>query len=368
MLRAFFDESGTNPKVNKALVVGGFLGSVEEWERASDAWDECLHGHPSIEYYSHKEAQSLAGQFVRFNRTSADAKTLALADTISRFSIIGVCATVLYRWFVQRDAEAARGIMGTRVYDWGFLTATSGVLQYADVYDPGDEKVDFVFDARTELSACIGIYNEMKMNPFFLKSVMRRAGECSPGDDKQIAALQMADLLSWEFSKAGETRTKSAALNLIIEKNKIIHLPCLPPRQLPDTLRLQKFAAQVHAEAINFLRRTKENASDRFSSEKDVLKELNALKVHEAYYMLEQARVFSQLGADKDYQSFLREYLATMQDESEFENFDRTMHDLMNVSHDELKAELEAEQAAKKSKRKAKKKPSAGGHGDDKSD
>jgi hypothetical protein len=42
MFRAFFDESGTDPKKNKALVLGGFLGSVEEWERASDAWDACL--------------------------------------------------------------------------------------------------------------------------------------------------------------------------------------------------------------------------------------------------------------------------------------------------------------------------------------
>ena len=33
---------------------------------------------------------------------------------------------------------------------------------------------------------------------------------------------------------------------------------------------------------------------------------------------------------------------------SEFENFDRTMRDLMNVSHDEIKAELDAEKAAKK--------------------
>jgi hypothetical protein len=42
----------------------------------------------------------------------------------------------------------------------------------------------------------------------------------------------------------------------------------------------------------------------------------------------------------------------------EFENFDRTMRDLMSVPHDEIKAALDAEKAAKKKKRKAKK-PSA---------
>ena len=44
----------------------------------------------------------------------------------------------------------------------------------------------------------------------------------------------------------------------------------------------------------------------------------------------------------------------------EFENFDRTMRDLMSVPHDEIKAALDAEKAAKRRKKKRKaKKPSA---------
>ena len=50
---------------------------------------------------------------------------------------------------------------------------------------------------------------------------------------------------------------------------------------------------------------------------------------------------------------------------TEFDRFDKTMHDLLNVSHDELKAELDREKAAKKQKRKAKTKPSASDHGDE---
>jgi len=49
----------------------------------------------------------------------------------------------------------------------------------------------------------------------------------------------------------------------------------------------------------------------------------------------------------------------------EFENFDRTMRDLMSVPHDEIKAALDAEKAAKKRKKKRKaKKPSALGRAD----
>jgi hypothetical protein len=48
----------------------------------------------------------------------------------------------------------------------------------------------------------------------------------------------------------------------------------------------------------------------------------------------------------------------------EFNNFDRTMRDLMSVPHSEIKAALDAEKAekaARKKKRKAKK-PSASAH------
>ena len=55
-----------------------------------------------------------------------------------------------------------------------------------------------------------------------------------------------------------------------------------------------------------------------------------------------------------------------MTNSKEFENFDRTMRDLMSVPHDEIKAALDAEKAEKqKKKRKVKKQPSASDHEDD---
>ena len=53
-----------------------------------------------------------------------------------------------------------------------------------------------------------------------------------------------------------------------------------------------------------------------------------------------------------------------MKQSEEFENFDRTMRDLMKVPHDEIKAALDAEKAEKQKKRKAKKEPSALGRED----
>jgi hypothetical protein len=44
---------------------------------------------------------------------------------------------------------------------------------------------------------------------------------------------------------------------------------------------------------------------------------------------------------------------------SEFDNFDRTMRDLMSVPHDEIKAALDAEKVDKQKKKRKAKKPSA---------
>ena len=49
---------------------------------------------------------------------------------------------------------------------------------------------------------------------------------------------------------------------------------------------------------------------------------------------------------------------------NEFDNFDRTMRDLMSVPHDEIKAALDAEKADKQKKKRKAKKPSASGHAD----
>jgi len=52
----------------------------------------------------------------------------------------------------------------------------------------------------------------------------------------------------------------------------------------------------------------------------------------------------------------------------EFDNFDRTMRDLMNVPHDEIKRELDAEKAAKARKKRKVKEPSAEDRDADKTD
>jgi hypothetical protein len=125
-MKAFFDESGLNPHEDKALVMGGYLGTVEEWESVTEVWDEGLHASPSIEYFKSDDAKNLRGEFLRFNRVTADKKISDLADIVGASELQGFCASVPHEVLAHRDPAATKRIAGSRTYDWGFFTATSG--------------------------------------------------------------------------------------------------------------------------------------------------------------------------------------------------------------------------------------------------
>jgi hypothetical protein len=306
VFKAFFDESGKNAKTNKAFLMGGFLGRVENWMTAADAWEDALHESPRIEYFKSTEAHSLTGEFNRWKRQEADKKIFSLASAISTFSVFGICATVSHRLFEHRDPRALN-VTGTKPYDWGFLTATKATLEYLDEAYPGDEQVDFVFDNCSELPPCVEVYNSLKEDPMS-RSSMRRAGSCTPGDDKNVAALQMADLLSGELFRHIETQIMSDALNVIREHNGIGHLNCQPPRQHVEVLRMAKLGKQIHGEAVSFIKKTKIGPT-AFSSAEDIVDQVYELKMREAYLNVEWGRVLRALDSDAEYQAFRKRYL-----------------------------------------------------------
>ena|GEM_PF-1955866 len=305
MFKAFFDESG-GPEASKALIMGGFLGRVEEWEHASDAWDECLRQSPAIDYFRHSEAQGLNEQFHGWKRADAESKVLALATVISHFDLLGMCAIVPYGIFAGRDAKITKGMMGTKAYDWAFAGAVKCVLQHMQETIPMGEQVDFVFDEHSALRANIDMFYRMKGEAFF-SELMSHAGGCMPEDDKKIVALQMADLLAWEFSKAGKISTMSDAFKLIREKNKVAYMRCDPPPQTNATMRLFQLGHEVRAEAIEFLKQIKKPRESLTAEE--IKAQVGDLLMRETYHNVEWGRLLQWLDEDEEYQNFRKNYL-----------------------------------------------------------
>ena len=295
---AFFDESALNPHEDEAMIFGGFLGHLEEWRRASDAWDGCLHESPSIDYFSHKQANALEEQFWKFSRIAADEKIKSLAQVIAQFRLQGFTVSVPYSWFLNRDTKATKGMMGARPYDWGFLTATSGVLQWMRKLKV-EYTVDFVFDKRNELRACIDTYYEMRQSGVIEN--MANAGKCQPGEDRQLAALQMADLLAWEFFNLKRTATPSESWALIAGARPVVHLPCTPPTLVPETFEIQKLAADVQASAQRLLKRI---YGDKEKS-LDLLRDVAELQQERADFDLRLKRLTGAYEAQPDWYKWM---------------------------------------------------------------
>ena len=248
----FVDESGLDPRLDDSLIMAGFIGEVSEWEKASDAWDRCLNESPKIEYFSHKEVTSRSGQFWKFSEKEANEKVSSLARVISQFSLQGVCTAVPHVIFANRDSRSAKGMMGSRPYDWGFFSLVIGVLDLMR-WPNIEVTVDFVFDARPELRSCIQYFEELKT--YHLAEQMRHAGECIPGDDKKIVALQMADLLAFQCSTIVRNQQRTEQFEIISAAKPIIQWTCEVPATTPDALKAQRASAALYQTANALLKR-----------------------------------------------------------------------------------------------------------------
>ena len=262
-MQAFFDESGLNPHTNKALVMGGFLASVEEWEQTSEAWKACLGRSPQIAYFKREEATNLNGEFLRFSRRNADEKMKDLALVLAESPLQGFCISVRHDLLAHRDSSASKKSVGSRTYDWAFMTATSGILQWAKDRHP-NATVDFIFDERRELEQCIARFIELKrlageMGQEVL-DVFSRAGTCTPANDKSVVALQMGDLLAGEFAamqNAGEA--PSATWKQIASRRQIVHMPCKIPRVAPVLVALEGMDKHIKDASGRILKRIYKN-------------------------------------------------------------------------------------------------------------
>ena len=238
--------------------MGGYLGTLEEWERVSDAWDECLHAHPRIEYFKSDEAKSLTGQFEHLNHSTANRKKCDLAKIVGESNLQGFGIIVRHDLLAHRDPKATKRTAGSRTYDWGFFTATSGVLQYIK-NNHVSESVDFIFDERRELRQCISMFDQLKelaRDNMPWAEHFSRAGTCTPGDDKKIAALQMGDLLASEFSDMGNAgNPPSEAWKSLAAHQGIVHVACDMPWPIPILVELQGFGKEIQDESGKILKR-----------------------------------------------------------------------------------------------------------------
>ncbi len=170
---------------------------------------------------------------------------------------------------------------------------------------PDNEMVDLVFDEHSALESNIENFNSNKKDPF-LVDYMRHAGTCSPGNDKEVAALQMADLLAGEFSVEGETGVRSDALRIIGSRNPVGYLRCEPPAQHMPAIELLNLGSQLRRDVGEYLKLDRQ----KLLNPEEALERLTNLFATEAFLKLQRKRLVGFLENDPEYQEFRRKYIA----------------------------------------------------------
>jgi hypothetical protein len=136
-----------------------------------------------------------------------------------------------------------KGRVGTRIYDWGFIYTVTGVLSWVDENFPMGEKVDFIFENRSELKAC----RQEIFDPYSAEGhgIWKRAGTCTSESDKKVAALQMGDLLAGESLESIRIGEKSAAFKELETAKPIFILNRRPPDVIERSLTLHRLGKLI---------------------------------------------------------------------------------------------------------------------------
>jgi hypothetical protein len=233
LIRAFCDESS-----NGVFLMAAWVAAAETWESFADAWLEVLRQSPSIQYFKHYEAKNHCGQFEAWKDSDVDAKLLALSNVILKHKpIYGVTTGLITR---KLKEDTSRSIVPrkklrnlkaiTEPYEFCFTNLICRVLQLQLEHNI-TERVDFIFDDHTLFGRCAGLYRDLgeKCLPIEQRSI---AGTVSPACDKEVPALQAADLLAGQMTTSLRFGTHDVPLKMLSEAIRIYIAPCPLPRHM----------------------------------------------------------------------------------------------------------------------------------------
>lgn len=204
MLQAFADESDAGTMDRGVFTVSGYVGFPLHWTSLSARWDEVIQGDEAFKKIGYFKSSALTSNAWRKEHgiTKGDANRLheKLIPVIQTSDIL-FSAIATLRCEDWHDV-IAKGPLGkaewvNNPYYFCYHVFCSGVLRKVHELQIAGEQVDFVFDNKDAISDRANemfrwLRDESDLSPV-IKNLM---GDAIPGDDKKLAPLQIADVLS----------------------------------------------------------------------------------------------------------------------------------------------------------------------------
>jgi hypothetical protein len=201
----FGDDSGLGmPPVG---VFAGFVAPAEKWEEFSKEWEAECEKPKRVCYIKMREAMSLTGQFDGWDERDRDARLRQFWAITKKYVDYGVVSLV-------EDAPYQAAFRGklSKTFDHSYFYVVTRLmmrtLSREGVIERRDAKVSFVFDQQElgQKREILSWWEYMKLaspiadevfGPLSLKWHKHVGRAPAWKDEKELVALQAADMLAW---------------------------------------------------------------------------------------------------------------------------------------------------------------------------
>ena len=329
IIQAWIDDSGVKG-TDPVFVLAGFIARADLWAKFSDEWSKTLNEWPTIEYLKMNEAAKLDGQFRGWSVAARDEKLRKLVAVLVR----NAPRRAIHFTYDTADFQKYRVPRILPPIADPYFEGACGIMAGV-CYDEIDlgvpEEVEIIFDEHSIFRPRLHLwYPLLKARYELYDPALKGVLPMQPlfKDDKKFVPLQAADVVAWLFRTAfSGQRTEfewiASALTPLV--------PMSNYRSIFTAERMNRINAMNLDFPIELIRQW----------EKDI-----GIKISNKQKMVWRKK---------------------MKANSEFNNFDRTMRELIKVPHSEIKAKLDAEKRAKE-KRKTKRPSASSDHGSDEKD
>lgn len=195
VLQAFIDDSGSDKRPDKRLVLAGYIQTAEAWSSFSEDWAAVLASEPPL------KSLHMTGGFHGFTKLARERKIDALVSVLEKYRPISIECAVSKRDYVELLQDVVPYDIRHPYFPCfvGILQCVAKAIEAEGLHGP----VDLIFDMQGNVGQAAALwYVPLKHSDPLLARTL--GGPPIFRSDDDVLPLQAADMLAWHVRKLSE--------------------------------------------------------------------------------------------------------------------------------------------------------------------
>ncbi|MDO9618349.1 MAG: DUF3800 domain-containing protein [Pseudomonas sp.] len=197
MLEAYIDDSASDFRADKRLILAGYLQSAEAWERLTEDWTAELARPPAL------ASLHMITCFQGWSEKAREAKINSLVAVLAKYKPLSIECSISRAAYLE-DLSGSVPYDLRHPYFPCFVGIMHGVVETV-LEEKLEGPVELIFDEQGKVGEDAALwYVPLKhMNPAVADVL---GGPPRFASDHEVVPLQAADMLAWYVRRAAETR------------------------------------------------------------------------------------------------------------------------------------------------------------------